>query len=71
MRSFRAPPIAALLSMLLLCLANAGCPQLNRQPDYMGNQSVSTDVPAPTIAAVQPASSVRQVFDHANVMVSN
>ena len=38
MRSFRVGRTASLFSILLLALASAGCPQLNRQPDYMGNQ---------------------------------
>jgi len=71
MRSFSAPRFASLLAMMLLSLANAGCPELNRQPDYMGNQSVSIDWPAPTVAAVQPGNSARQAFAHANIMVSN
>jgi hypothetical protein len=71
MRSFRARRIVSLLSILLLSLASAGCPELNRQPDYMGNQSVSIDAPSSAIAAAQPGSSARQVFDHANIMVSN
>jgi len=71
MRSFRARRIASLLSILLLSLASAGCPQLNRQPDYMGNQLMSTDRPLPAIAAAEPVSPARQAFDHGNIVISN
>lgn len=71
MRSFRVGRIASLFSILLLSLANAGCPALNRQPDYMGNQQVSIDHPLPAIAAATPSSPSRQVFDHGSIVVSN
>ena len=70
MRSFRARRIASLFSILLVALASAGCPQLNRQPDYMGNQLMSIDDPLPAIAAVEPASPVRQAFAHGNLMLT-
>jgi len=67
MRSFR----ASSLVMLLASLASAGCWGLNRQPDYIGNQSVSIDAAAPMIAGRQSANSVRQQFDRGSVVVSN
>ena len=71
MRAFRVGRIASLLSILLLSVANAGCWGLNRQPDYMGNQSGSIDAPAPTIAALKPDNPARQAFDHGNIVISN
>ena len=71
MRSFRVGRFAYLLAILLLSLVNAGCPALNRQPDYMGNQSVSIDAPASTIAALQTASPARQAFDQGSIVLSN
>jgi hypothetical protein len=71
MRSFRVGRVAALLSILLLSLASAGCPELNRQPDYMGNQLISIEAPLPAIAAAQPASPARAAFDHGSIVLSN
>lgn len=71
MRSFRAHRPASLLAILLLALANAGCPELNRQPDYMGKQFMSIESPLPAIAAAETASSVRQAFDHGSIVLSN
>jgi len=71
MRSFRVGRIASLFSILLLALVNAGCPELNRQPDYMGNQLIWLNKPLPAIAAAQPASPARQAFDQGNIMMSN
>ena len=71
MRSFRVGRLVSLLSILLLSLANAGCPELNRQPDYMGKQIISIDAPLPAIACAEPASAVRQLFDHGNIVLSN
>ena len=69
MRSFRVRRIVSLFSILLLALSNAGCPQLNRQPDYMGNQLMSIESPLPALAAVQPPSAVQQAFDHGNIVL--
>ncbi len=69
MRSVRVGRIASLSSILLLALASSGCPQLNRQPDYMGNQLMSIDDPLPAIAAVQPASPAATAFDHGNIIL--
>jgi hypothetical protein len=71
MRSFRVGRIASLLSILLLSLANTGCPELNRQPDYMGNQSVSVEKPLPAIASAKPSNPATQMFDHGSIVLSN
>jgi hypothetical protein len=71
MRSFRAGRLASLLAVLLLSLANAGCPELNRQPDYMSKQIISIEAPLPAIAAAEPASPLRQAFDHGSIVMSN
>ena len=70
MRSFRARRIASLFSILLLALANAGCPQLNRQPDYMGNQLMSVDRALPAIAATGPSGPAQQAFAHGNILLT-
>jgi hypothetical protein len=69
MRSFRARRLAALLSILLVALASAGCPELNRQPDYLGKQTVSLDAPFPAVAGETPAANGR-MFDHANITMA-
>ena len=69
MRSFRAGRITSLFSILLLALASAGCPELNRQPDYMGNQLMSVDHALPAIAAAEPSAATRQAFDHSNIVM--
>jgi hypothetical protein len=69
MRSFCARRIVSLLSILLLALANAGCPQLNRQKDYMGNQIMSLDRGLPAIAAAEPSGPAQQAFAHGNMML--
>ena len=70
MRSFRVGRIGSLFSILILALASAGCPQLNRQPDYMGNQLMSVDHALPAIAAAEPPAAKRQAFDHSNIMLT-
>jgi hypothetical protein len=71
MRSFRVGRLALLFSILLLSLASAGCPQLNRQPDYMGNQIMSIDDPLPALAAANPSAAKSQMFDHGNFTLAN
>ena len=71
MRSFRVGRLAPLLAVLSLALANSGCPQLNRQPDYMGKQIISIDGPLPAIAAARPASPARLAFDHRSIVLPN
>jgi len=70
MRSCRARRFAFLLSLMLLALANMGCPQLNRQPDYMGNQIMSVDRAFPAIAAAEPSGPAQQAFAHGNMLLT-
>jgi hypothetical protein len=47
MRSFPTGRIVSFATILLTALVSSGCPDLNRQPDYLGDRNALMSVPDP------------------------
>jgi hypothetical protein len=74
MQFFRPGRVACIAALLLMALASSGCPQLNRQPDYLGQQNGQFSVPDPLPVAPGEATGAARaaasgVFDHASISI--
>ena len=65
MRSFPTGRVASFAPILLTALVSSGCPELNRQPDYLGDRTAFLSIPDPL-----PTSSL-DVVDGASATSSN